>query len=285
MLSRLNLYWLGRTVVGLVALGSTLAAAPASAGPRDWAVHAVRLGGDTATAQPYIDKFMRYVDAQAGWTPANKGSFLASRREALAYIDANRPGFALMEPSLYLELKKSKGLEVIAQVQSRELTTPRLHLVVKSAAFASLADLKGKSLWTLWGESPAYLTKLVFDGKVDAGSHFQLKAVGQALKGVRGLLRGECDATLLDDEQLAAAKKLPGGADLRILHSSGNLPPLPMVFFAGAGNAADKAALVKVLTGMCDSATGAAVCKELKIERIVGVNGAVFTEAEKKYGL
>ncbi len=261
----------------------TLCASAAWAGPRDIATYVTRLGGDSATAQPYIDKFLRYVETATGWPAASmKGSFLTSKKEALDYIAGAKPGIGMLEPQLYFELRKSQGLTPILQVESAELNSPRLNVVVKDPAIKGLADLKGKRLWTMLADYPRYLSKVVLGGQADAAD-FTLKQIGQALKGVRAVLRGDCDATVLDDEQLAKAKEITGGGDLRALYTSAALPPIVVVQF-GSGAGVDKDALVKALTGMCGSGTGAAICKEMHIGRFVPVNAAIFGDAQGRYG-
>lgn len=264
---------------------ATLVAIDASAGPRDFAIHVTRMGGDTATAQPYIDKFLRWLEAEAHWPAgASKGALAIARKDAIAFVTATKPGLGILDPALYFELRKAQALTPILQVESKDLYSSKLHVVVKDPALKSLADLKGKRLWTLLGDSNTYLSKVVLDGKVDAATYFALKAIPTALKGVKGVMRAECDATLLDDDQLEQAKKLPGGADLRIVFTSPALPPIPVVVFGASLPAADKDAVVKSLTAMCGSPKGADICKELHFTRLVPVDAAAFAAAQKRYG-
>jgi ABC-type phosphate/phosphonate transport system substrate-binding protein len=157
-----------------------------------------------------------------------------------------------------------------------------MNLTVKDPALKSLDALKGKKLWTTLAESPSYLSKVVFDGKLDATKHFALKRVGHALKAVRAVLRGEADAALIDDDQLAAAKKMQGGDKLAVAYSSPPLPPLPVVVFGKLIKPADAKKLAKVITSLCGSADGAAVCKEMRLTRIAPVKLELFTRVEKK---
>ncbi len=261
-----------------------LSALAVQAGPRDVAIHVTRLGGDRGSAQPYVDRLLRRLETLAGW-PANAstGAFVASKKEALAFIGQAKPGFGMLEPGVYLEQRKALELTPLAQVESSELVSPRVHVVVKDPALKTLADLKGKRLWTTLGDSPRYLGAVVLEGKLDLAG-VQLKAIGQALKGVRGVLRGDCDATTLDDDQLAKAREMTGGADLRVLATSPDLPAIPVVAFGKALPEADRAALVKALLALCDGAEGAAICKEMHIGRFVPVDAAALSRAESRYG-
>ena len=256
----------------------------AEAAPHDFVGHMTRLGGDTASAQPFIDKFCRYIETKMGW-PANgvNGKFFSTKAEALAHIDAEKPGIAMLEPAVFFELRTKLKLEPVLQIESKDLSWTKLNVVVKDPTFKALADLKGKSLCAMGADSPVYLSKIVFDGKVDAVKHFTLKPNNQALKGVRGVLKGECDATLLDDETLAAAAKMEGGAELKSIYTSPKLPATPLSIVGKSVTPAEKKKLVEVLTAMCSDAEGKAICTDMRVEKFTAVDAASFTGFAKKY--
>lgn len=273
-----------RNICTTIALATILAAPGASAGPRDVAIYVTRMGGDSATAQPFIERFLRYLEGELGWPAASiKGSFLSNRREATAFVTGTQPGIGMLDPQLYFEMRKTWNLQPILQVESTDLSSGRLNVVVKDPAITALSALAGKKLWTTIADYPKYLGKVVLEGKVDLAT-VTLKNIGQALKGVRGVLRGDCDATILDDEQLAKARTIPGAQDLRVIHTSGALPPIPVVVFGAGMTSADKDALSRVLLAMCGSAKGAPICKEMFIGRFKALDKAAFSDAEKKMG-
>lgn len=258
-------------------------AAAAQAGGKDFAIVTMRLGGDAESAQPYINKFAAHLEAQTGWPKGSaKGSFLGSKKEALAYIESQKPGFGVFEPWLYFELEKSHKLEPIAQVVSSDLNSPRYHVVVKDAAVKGLDDLKGKRLWTTIADAPRYLGNVVLDGKGPAETRFTLKQIGSAMKGARAVLRGEAEATLLDDEQLEAAKKLEGGAALRTIYSSPQLPSVLVVTFGTNIQPADGQALAKNVGTLCEQ-KGGEICKEMHISKFVPVDQALLSAARKRF--
>jgi len=273
------------TIAAAVAPAVLLVGSVANSGPRDVAIHLTRLGGNSVLAQPYVDRFLRYVESAAAWTPFSMtGSFETSRSKAIAYITKAKPGIGIMEPPLYFEYRQAWQLQLVLQAESKDLVSNRLHVVVKDPAFKGLADLKGKRLWTMLAEHPKYLSRIVLNGQVDAARHFVLRQVDQAMKGARSVVRGDCDATILDDEQFARAKEIEGGKDLRIIHNSPALPALPVVVFGSALSTADRAALVKVLLEMCGSAKGAGICKKMHIGRFAPSDTVLFNELQKRYG-
>lgn len=264
--------------IALAAL-TVCGAPPAQAGPHDFVAYVTRLGGDSDVAQPYIAKFTKHIEGQMGWTAGSTvGKFFSSRKDAQTFIGAQKPGFGLIEPALYAELRREQNLEPLVQVVSTDLNTARLVLVVKDPAIKALADLKGKRLFTQLAEVPRYLSKVVLDDKVDAATFFQLKPTRQAMRGVYAVVRGDAEAVLLDEGQLEAAKKIEGGGTLRALQVSSTLPPLPLVAFTKTLEPKDRAKLVKVLLTMCGTPTGGEVCKEMRISKFAPVDGAVWKE-------
>lgn len=263
-----------------------LGAAPAQAGPHDFVAYVTRLGGDSDVAQPYIDRFTKTIEAAMGWQSGSAvGKFFSTRKDTVAYIDSQKPVFGLMEPSLYLELRKERGLEPVAQTVSPDLSSPKLHVVVKDPAIKSVADLQGKRLFTALADAPRYLTTMIFAGTEvkDAATFFQLKPTRQAMRGVYAVLRGDAEATLLDDEQLAAARKIEGGQALRSLREARGLPPLPLVVFGKVIDAKERAKLTKVLHELCGTATGGPVCKEMRIVKFAPVDSVLFREVQQRY--
>ena len=147
--------------------------------PHDFSIYAIRLGGDPAQAKPYVDRFARHLEGVTGWPASSaSGGFYVSRKEALAAIEQQKPGWAVVEPSLYLELRKSHKAVAIAQVKSKDLNTPQLMVVVKDPAWKSLDDLAGKRIWTQLADAGKYLSHVVLDGKGTAETRFVLKQVG-----------------------------------------------------------------------------------------------------------
>jgi hypothetical protein len=69
------------------------------AGPRDFIAEHAGAGATAENAQPYIDQFLRVVEAAAGW-PANsaKGIWVDDLAGAEKAIQADKPGFGMMDP-------------------------------------------------------------------------------------------------------------------------------------------------------------------------------------------
>ena len=259
-------------------------AAPALAGPHDFVIQHGGAGGTSQTAQPYINQVLRYAEGVLKW-PANsaKGEFFPDEAGAVQYIDANKPGFGIVDASVFLDLREKYDLQPIASVQGQNQLNGHLSVVVKDPNIKSLDDLKGKTLISNHLENSKFLSKIVFAGKLDADKHFKLSPTASPLKGLKAVDRGEAEATLLDDEQLASSKTLPFGKDLKVIFTSKLLPPTPVVAFGKNSVPADREAFGKMLIGMCKDKKGADVCKSLQITKFTPPDKAAYEDAVRKY--
>src|SRR5262249_23322511 len=146
--------------------------------------------------------------------------------------------------------------------------------------------LKGKKLSSNHLASPKYISKVAFGGKIDVEKHFAQVSfsaplkTAQPSKPIKSVAKGEADAALIDDEQLAQMKEL--APDLKVIWTSPPLPPTPVVAFTKNATPADKAAFAKALPKICE-AKGKAVCDSMFIEKFVPVDKVAFAEAAKRY--
>lgn len=268
---------------GLLLAGLGLSGAPALAGSRDFVVEH-SLGGSTEQAAPYLDRFLRYAEIVLGWPAgAAAGEFFPDRQGAIQYIEHQRPGFGMVDPELWLELRKKDRLEVVATILGRNQRLGHLSVVVKDPALKTLADLKGKRLMSNHLGTPRFLSKVVFDGKLDAAGYFRLLPTPSPLKGLRAVDRGEAEATLLDDDQLEHMRSLEFGSALRVVFTSAALPPMAVVAFGRNTKPAERQAFAKMLFAMCSDAKGAEVCKALLITSFAPPDQAVYQEAVRRY--
>jgi ABC-type phosphate/phosphonate transport system substrate-binding protein len=268
-----------RRAIAVVILGLS---GTSFAGGRDFIAEHAGAGANAQNAQPYIDQFLRITEQMTGW-PANsaKGEWVDDQKAAEKAIAERKPGFAIMDPEVFLELRKKEALEPIAEVKGQTFNKGHYSLVVKDPALKTLADLKGKKVISNHLASPKYVSKVAFGGKVDVDKEFTLVKTAQPSKPLKAVARGEADAALIDDEQLAQMKEI--APDLKVIWTSPALPPTPVVAFTKNSTPADRAAFAKALPKMCNDAKGKPVCESMFIDKFVPVDKAVFTEAAKKY--
>ncbi len=267
-----------------IVLGLLLLSAPASAGPRDLLVQMGSVGGTTETAAAYVEMFLRYAEAALKWPAgASKGSFFPDPNGALDYIGKQKPGFAMMDPEIWLELRKKEDLKVLAAVHGKGIDRGKLYLVVKGDTFKTVEDLKGKTLVSNHLNSKRYISKIVFDGKIDVATHFRLVPATSPAKGIKALERGEAEATLIDDDQLAESKSAPSAAQFRVIHTSPALPSMPLVAFGKIAKKDESAALAKMVLTMCADPKGAEVCKSLRVTKFDPPDQKAIDDAIKRF--
>lgn len=265
----------------LMVAGMLLVSVPSFAGGRDVVVEHAGAGATADNAQPYIDQFLRLVEGLAGW-PANsaKGQWTDDAAALDKAIAANKPGFAILDPETYFERRKKDSLEPIAIVKGKTFDHGHYSLVVKNAALKSVEDLKGKKVSSNHFGSLKYVSKVAFGGKIDVDKQFAIVKTVQPSKPLKAVERGEADAALIDDEQLAQMKEI--APDLKVIWTSPALPPTPLVAFTKNSTAADRAAFAKALPKLC-AGKGKQTCDSMFIDSFVPADKAVFTSAAARY--
>jgi len=277
-----------RGIVGAVALlcGTTSAA---RAGERDFVVYVPGMGASAAQARPYLDRFAALLDQRLGWTGGGANFTFVDEAPALGEVlSTHKPGFGLLPPSYFLSLSCGKKAQVtpvaaVVGLAGSGDSAGRYHLVVKRGGATSLEGLKGKRLSSNHLQDSRFLSRVVFDGKVDVDKDFQLRSTSSPITPLKQVDRGEADAALIDDAQLANMKALPFGQDLVAVFSSEELPPFPLVAFEAASRPADRAALRGTLLTLCQSPEGAPVCKEMQIVRFAPVEARRYQAGIVKY--
>jgi ABC-type phosphate/phosphonate transport system substrate-binding protein len=263
-------------------LGTLLVSSAAFAGGRDFVAEHAGAGANATNAQPYIDQFLRLAEGLAGW-PANsaKGEWVDDAASLDKAISERKPGFAILDPEIYLDLRKKESLEPIAEVKGKTFNKGHYSLIVKGTTFKTLADLKGKKLSSNHLGSPKYVSRVGFDGKIDVATYFTLMKTAQPSKPIKAVDRGEADAALIDDEQLAQMKEI--APDLKVIWTSPALPPTPVVVFTKNASAADRAAFAKALPKLCSDPKGKPVCESMFIDTIAPPDKAAFDAAARRF--
>jgi ABC-type phosphate/phosphonate transport system substrate-binding protein len=258
----------------------------ARAGGHDFVVEHAGTGGTAQQAQSFIDQFLRYSEETLKW-PANSatGEFYGELKPALAAVDAKKPGFAMIDPELYLALQGKHPMTVIAFVYGSHQTTGHYNLAVKDPALKTVGDLKGKTLASNHLEAPKYLSKVAFDGKIDVATHFKTKDLGEAgaRRGMKLVDRGEADATLLNDEDVKDMQASDYGKSLRVVWTSDEMLPLLLVAFDKNTTPAEKKAFGEMVLKMCNTPNGGTVCKNLDVTKFTPPDEAALKAAVRRY--
>lgn len=234
--------------------------------------------GSAASAQQYVDNLIAHVARKNHWSDA-AGQYLTSRASAKQWIGANNPHYGILSLAAFLDLRGNNKLEVIG---SAEVSGGggRQYFVV-SASEASLAGCKGKTLGTDHGDDTKFIDKVV--GKSDFSlSDFTVEDTRRPMKTVNAVARGEVACALIDDAQKASLAKADGGAAVKVVWSSKQLPPMAVVAFPSAP-AGEKNSFKKTLSAVC-SGDGAPACKEVGLSSLESASSSAYADVIASYG-
>jgi len=234
----------------LAALALTALASPAAraADPVHFVVLLEGGLGGGSQAQGYVDRFVQSFAKRCAW-PDAASLFTNSRERALAYVASDKPQLGLMSLGAYLALADRQGLTVVGQAEAKAAGGRRYHVVAKRGA--TLADCKGQTLASNHLDDPRFVDAIVFAGAAHLAD-FTLVEARRPVLTLKKVIRDEAQCALIDDAQAATLATVEGGAELKTLWSSAELPPLPIVAFPNATPAlvkAFQAALPEVCAG------------------------------------
>lgn len=262
---------------------SSMIPAVASAGPRDFAICLPLGEGSSAAANQYLGGFFRHVEKLMGW-PADSisGKYLTSISECNGYVSSQKPGFGLFSQGLYLAKRTSAKLQVIGKVDMPRGAGTRLHLVVKKGAYKNYQALQGKALKSNHIAERRFISKVIFRGKIDAFTFFDLQTTSSPLMGFKSVFRGRAEATLINDDELKIMKKRKEGRDLTVIYTSPRLPGTPVVAFRGNASAADIRKMSRILPKIC-TGEGKSVCRNTMIRSFSSASDATYRALVRMY--
>ncbi len=258
----------------LLLLSPTAATAGAQTGILILKEHAV---GGTAQAQTFVDRLMARVEKIAN-IKGLRGVFYTSRSRAVKWIDAEHPGFGIVSLAAFLHLRDRYGLSVIGKAVVAQ-AGGRQYFIVSSAA-RSLAECKGSTLASDHLDDVRFVEKIVSSGDFKVSDFTQVPS-RRPVQTLKKVLSGEAKCALIDDAQLAYAKRLDGGGALAPVWKSKKLPPMVVVAFAPVDSKA-RARFKRGLSKIC-AGGGEATCKEAGISSLSPANDADYAGLFRSY--
>lgn len=274
-----------RTAILIGALCSMLAL-PAWAGPRDFVISMSGFLGTTGQAAPVLSKLFRQMEGSLGWPEDSiDGAYYPDADEGLAAIKRLQPGFAVVSHQMLFEHRRDLKMQVIGAMELSDDALSRFHVVTKKQGGpSSLSELAGKRLASPFLEERRFVEKVLLGGKIGLGSGAgQLHPIDvrSPLSALRKVSRGQAEAALVDEPVVEQMSKLPFGEELRVIHSSDKLPPMPVVALQWA-NKADVPLMAKALIGLCNGSEGGELCRSLRLESVQPANERTFAGIQKQ---
>ncbi|MBN2714266.1 MAG: PhnD/SsuA/transferrin family substrate-binding protein [Deltaproteobacteria bacterium] len=221
--------------------------------------------GTSAQAQPYVDRMLRHLEQGLGLAPQSmQGVFISDGSEGAQRLESEKPGIALVGPSVYAKYAKKMKMKVIAKVDANGRGEQTYHVVVAKNGPAAIALLKGIVTGAVVHDDK-YVVNVLFDRKVKA-SELTFVSNSRPLRALRDVAAGKADAVIVDDETLKYMKDLPFAADLREIYTTRPVPaPAVVVLNQGMKYVPQ---LKKLLVGLCLNSEGEALCQSLTISAI-----------------
>lgn len=234
--------------------------------------------GTAAQAQSYIDSLMAIAKEKNGWASAT-GKWVTSRKRAKRYIDKKQPQFGIMSLGAYLDLRSSKGLTVVGQVDSSTTGGRTYHLVAKGGS--GVDTCKGAKVASNHADDARFIDRVVAGGAFSL-SDFDLVKTRRPVQTLKKVIRGDTKCALIDDAQLAEAKHVDGGSALTTVWSSATLPPMAVVSFSGTSDAT-RAKFKASLGSLCAGA-GKAHCDKVGIKGFSTADDGAYKRVIDAYG-
>jgi len=211
----------------LIALGRPQ---PAAAVDRiEFAVIQPGQPGTPKEAQPVMDELAAYVGKRLGTGSPLRGIYFNDLKEALAFVDRKPPKWAIVSLDFYTEEANRLDLTPIASTRPSGFEQDTWRLVVRRDAPDGWQTVQGKVWGTMLFNQRAAAC-LAFGRSPDA-LPFTLVGTFRPLKALRDAARGKGAGVLLDRMQYEAMKSLPLASEIKITHTSAELPTSPVVSF------------------------------------------------------
>jgi len=191
-------------------------------------------------------------------------------------MDEKNPKFAITSLGIFLEQRERHHFIPVVQPKVKGQTFEHYRVIVQQGKYTSLEGLKGKTLGGTVLEEPAFIGKIVFAGKYDPTSFFQLKSSNLAIRALRSLDKGEMDAVLLNEQQYNGLASLKLNNPIEVIFTSEGIPLMGMVADSQNSTADERARLGNALAGMCSDPEGKKLCELFGVDSFALIDASQF---------
>lgn len=269
-----------------LALAATLALAAHAALAGGIELVVVRPGGPSPSdeAQANVNQMMKQIAAAAGWPAASASAAYFNREdEAIRYIQAHKPAFALVTPGIYLKYRAKLGLAPVTKLVMSNSSTTKFYVIAKKGGAASLADLKGKTLAGASLYEPDFVQRIVFENALTLGKDAAVRAMS-GLPALKALRAGEVGAVVLDQKEYDSLGGLPYASEFATIFTSNPIPITGIMAVGKNATAAQIDALGKACANFCASDAGKGVCDTFDITGFAPASAADYADMVARYG-
>ncbi len=267
-LYRLKPLFLSACIAGLLVSWNT----PAVSGKTlDFAVIQPGQPGDAVQAQPVMDALALYVKKKLGDTVSIKGHYFNQLEEALRFMEKTPPAWGIVRLGFYAAEAVHFGMSPIASTLPAGVAVDRWRLVTQKNGPDDWRSLHGEVLGNMLFEQEAAAC-LLFEKPVQT-LPFQLKGTCRPLKSLRQVAKGKAAGVVVDGIQYGAVKSLTIFDEIKVIHTSRELPSDPVVWMGKPDQWTEK--IFNVLMGMRNDPDAASLLRMLQTEGFGPANTAL----------
>ncbi len=186
--------------------------------------------GSASAAQSYLDTLYASIAKRNGWAGAT-GKYFTKRSKAVKFVQDGNPTFGFLNFGAYLGMRKAHDLKPIAVADAGAAGGSQFFVVTKN--HVTLEQCKGKTLASNHAKDGRFIDAIVSGEDFDL-SDFEMVSTRRPVQTIKAVINDEAECALIDDSQLMAMAKVEGGAMLRPVWSSVELPAMIVVSFGGA---------------------------------------------------
>lgn len=186
--------------------------------------------GSASAAQSYLDTVFSSIAKRNGWTGA-VGKYFTKRSKANKYVEETKPSFGFLSFGAYLGMRKAHDLKPVAVADAGAAGGSQFYIVTKN--HVTLEQCKGKTLASNHAKDGRFIDAIVSGEDFDLGD-FEMVSTRRPVQTIKAVINDEAECALIDDSQLMAMAKVDGGAMLRPVWSSVELPAVIVVSFGSA---------------------------------------------------
>jgi len=228
----------------------------------DFAVIQPRQPGTPQEAQPVMDALAAYVQKKMGPGFTIKGSYFNKLDSALDFLHNTPQVWGIVRLGFYSEQASRFQMTGIASTRPGGYNKDIWRLVVTKDAPDEWKTLRGKVLGNMLFETDAAACLLF--RVPPAQLPFTLAGTFRPLRSLRRVIKGKTTGVVLDRAQYEALKALPLFKKIKVVHTSGELPASPVVWFGTPDDRTKR--LAAILLGMKEDRDAETLLKLLQTD-------------------
>ena len=186
-------------------------------------------GGSVRTqdAQSSMGSMLRILEETGKWSAGTMTGYFATEIKACEeFLSEQKPQFAITTLGTFLTCREKLNLTPLVQPRIRGSSSEIYRILVRQGGYKSIDELKGRTLGGPLVDEPTFLRRVIFEGKIDPLSFFELKSSHRILRSLRNVVKGTLDAVIINSQQYSALDSLPFSEQLQLIFTS---PEVPLV--------------------------------------------------------